>query len=190
MPYSAVSITEFWQRWHTSSPPGSVTTSTLGGNLKGVTCTYINFILTMLLCGLWHGASWNFVFWGGIHGVSLAIHRAWMKWALAIFARESSNISVHMDSVFPSADARRGAGGMAFLPRRILVRCCRIPQPAHGMEPRRDSVCFALYNPLACAKGSQLGAGDSRALDPDAHRRLCSSSTPDRMPGCHRFYTL
>ena len=46
-----------------------------------MTCTYMNLILTMLLCGLWHGASWNFVFWGGLHGVSLAIHRAWMKWA-------------------------------------------------------------------------------------------------------------
>jgi D-alanyl-lipoteichoic acid acyltransferase DltB (MBOAT superfamily) len=39
----------------------------------------MNLVLTMLLCGLWHGANWNFVFWGGIHGVSLAVHRAWVS---------------------------------------------------------------------------------------------------------------
>src|ERR1035438_7194814 len=42
--------------------------------------TYVNLMVTMLLCGLWHGASWNFVFWGGLHGAALAIHRAWKAW--------------------------------------------------------------------------------------------------------------
>jgi len=82
MPYSAVSITEFWRRWHISLSTWfrDYLYASLGGNRKGSARTYLNLVLTMLLCGLWHGASWNFVFWGGLHGISLAIHRAWMAW--------------------------------------------------------------------------------------------------------------
>jgi alginate O-acetyltransferase complex protein AlgI len=79
MPYSAVNITEFWRRWHISLSSWfrDYLYIPLGGSRKGEARTYVNLILTMLLCGLWHGASWNFVFWGGLHGVSLAIHKAW-----------------------------------------------------------------------------------------------------------------
>lgn len=82
MPYSAVSITEFWRRWHISLSTWfrDYLYISLGGNRKGSVRTYMNLMLTMFLCGLWHGASWNFVFWGGLHGGSLAIHRAWMAW--------------------------------------------------------------------------------------------------------------
>jgi len=82
MPYSALSITEFWQRWHISLSSWfrDYLYIPLGGNRKGMERTYINLMLTMLLCGLWHGASWNFVFWGGLHGVALATHKAWKCW--------------------------------------------------------------------------------------------------------------
>jgi alginate O-acetyltransferase complex protein AlgI len=83
MPYSASTITEFWRRWHISLSSWfrDYVYIPLGGNRKGVARTYVNLVLTMLLCGLWHGASWNFVFWGGVHGISLAIHRAWTVWS-------------------------------------------------------------------------------------------------------------
>ncbi len=79
MPYSSVSITEFWRRWHISLSTWfrDYLYIPMGGNRKGPVRTYVNLLLTMLLCGLWHGASWNFVLWGGIHGVSLAINRIW-----------------------------------------------------------------------------------------------------------------
>ena len=82
MPYSAVNITEFWRRWHISLSTWfrDYLYIPLGGSRNSSTRTYFNLLLTMLLCGLWHGASWNFVFWGGLHGVSLAIHRAWKAW--------------------------------------------------------------------------------------------------------------
>jgi alginate O-acetyltransferase complex protein AlgI len=82
MPYSAVSITEFWRRWNISLSSWfrDFLYIPLGGNRKGLARTYINLLITMLLCGLWHGASWNFVFWGAIHGVALATHRAWQAW--------------------------------------------------------------------------------------------------------------
>ena len=82
MPYSALSITEFWRRWHISLSSWfrDFLYIPLGGSRKGTARTYINLMVTMLLCGLWHGASWNFVFWGGLHGASLAIHKAWLAW--------------------------------------------------------------------------------------------------------------
>jgi alginate O-acetyltransferase complex protein AlgI len=82
MPYSSLSITEFWQRWHISLSTWfrDYLYIPLGGNRRGHSRTYLNLLLTMLLCGLWHGASWNFVFWGGLHGVGLTVHRAWKAW--------------------------------------------------------------------------------------------------------------
>ncbi|MGA2401898.1 MAG: MBOAT family O-acyltransferase [Syntrophobacteraceae bacterium] len=79
MPYSSVNITEFWRRWHISLSSWfrDYLYIPLGGSRKGPARTYVNLLSTMLLCGLWHGASWNFVLWGGIHGASLAIHRLW-----------------------------------------------------------------------------------------------------------------
>ena len=84
MPYSALSITEFWRRWHISLSSWfrDYLYIPLGGNRKGTERTYLNLMVTMLLCGLWHGASWNFVFWGGLHGAALAIHRVWQGWEL------------------------------------------------------------------------------------------------------------
>ena len=80
-PYKASSITEFWRRWHISlsSWLRDYLYISLGGNRKGTGRTYVNLLLTMLLGGLWHGASWRFVFWGFIHGFTLAIERL-TKW--------------------------------------------------------------------------------------------------------------
>lgn len=77
MPYVSQSITEFWRRWHISLSTWlrDYLYIPLGGNRKGKVRTYINLLLTMLLGGLWHGASWNFVIWGGLHGIYLAIER-------------------------------------------------------------------------------------------------------------------
>ncbi len=77
-PYLSQSITEFWRRWHISLSTWlrDYLYLPLGGNRKGVWRTYVNLALVMLLGGLWHGASWNFVIWGGIHGGMLVIERA------------------------------------------------------------------------------------------------------------------
>ena len=69
-PYLAFSITDFWHRWHISLSRWlrDYLYIPLGGNRHGSLMTYRNLMLTMLLGGLWHGASWNFVIWGGYHG--------------------------------------------------------------------------------------------------------------------------
>ena len=81
MPYLSQNITEFWRRWHItlSSWLRDYLYIPLGGNRKGPARTYVNLFLTMLLGGLWHGASWNFVLWGGLHGTALAVHKLWTQ---------------------------------------------------------------------------------------------------------------
>ena len=78
-PYQSATITEFWRRWHISLSTWlrDYLYISLGGNRKGKVRTYINLCLTMLLGGLWHGASWNFVIWGGFHGIALAAQKFW-----------------------------------------------------------------------------------------------------------------
>lgn len=80
-PYKSASVTEFWRRWHISlsSWLKDYLYISLGGNRKGKLRQYLNLILTMFLGGLWHGASWNFVLWGVLHGVALALHKCWMS---------------------------------------------------------------------------------------------------------------
>src|SRR3954447_13738832 len=81
-PYTAVSLADFWRRWHMTLSRWlrDYLYIPLGGNRKGRLLTYRNLLLTMLLGGLWHGAAWTFVAWGGIHGGWLALERA-LGWA-------------------------------------------------------------------------------------------------------------
>jgi alginate O-acetyltransferase complex protein AlgI len=76
-PYRAVGVRDFWQRWHISlsSWLRDYLYIPLGGNRRGPLRTYANLMLTMLLGGLWHGASWTFVAWGGYHGALLVVER-------------------------------------------------------------------------------------------------------------------
>jgi alginate O-acetyltransferase complex protein AlgI len=76
-PYRAASITELWRRWHISLSTWlrDYLYIPLGGSRHGTLAQYRNLLLTMLLGGLWHGASYNFVLWGGLHGVALVAHK-------------------------------------------------------------------------------------------------------------------
>ena len=78
-PYQSKNLQEFWRRWHISlsSWLRDYLYISLGGNRKGSIRTYFNLLMTMLLGGLWHGAGWNFIIWGMLHGGALALHRLW-----------------------------------------------------------------------------------------------------------------
>lgn len=80
-PYFALSPQDFWQRWHISLSTWlrDYLYIPLGGNRGGAWRTYQNLLVTMVLGGLWHGAAWTFVVWGGIHGLWLAVHRAFSR---------------------------------------------------------------------------------------------------------------
>src|SRR5579863_3879227 len=95
-PYKATSIVEFWRRWH-------ITLSRflrdylyipLGGNRLGEQRRYLNLRVTMLLGGLWHGAGWNFMIWGGLHGMLLSVNHLWQKWrGVAVKAAPSNHLA-------------------------------------------------------------------------------------------------
>jgi alginate O-acetyltransferase complex protein AlgI len=80
-PYQALNIQDFWRRWHISLSTWlrDYLYLPLGGSRRGRARTYFNLLVVMLLGGLWHGASWTFVVWGGLHGVALAAHRAYTR---------------------------------------------------------------------------------------------------------------
>jgi alginate O-acetyltransferase complex protein AlgI len=81
-PYAAIGIRDFWRRWHISLSTWlrDYLYISMGGNRKGPTRTYIFMFVTMLLGGLWHGAAWRFVAWGGLHGVFLGVERILRKY--------------------------------------------------------------------------------------------------------------
>jgi D-alanyl-lipoteichoic acid acyltransferase DltB (MBOAT superfamily) len=80
-PYKATNPGDFWKRWHISLSTWlkDYLYIPLGGNRKGKFRTNVNLMLTMLLGGLWHGASWNFVIWGGLNGIGIVIFKFWRK---------------------------------------------------------------------------------------------------------------
>ena len=80
-PYKALHVGEFWKRWHISLSTWlkDYLYIPLGGNKHGEFRTNINLMITMLLGGLWHGASWQFVIWGGLNGLGLLVYKQWRK---------------------------------------------------------------------------------------------------------------
>src|SRR5262249_24035108 len=88
-PYASAGFSDFWRRWHISLSTWlrDYLYVPLGGNRQGEKRTYANLMITMLLGGLWHGASWTFVLWGGLHGGLLAIERWSRRSAVRTLAR-------------------------------------------------------------------------------------------------------
>ena len=85
-PYKSSNLTDFWRRWHVSLSTWlrDYVYIPLGGNRRGTLRTYVNNFLTMLVGGLWHGAAWKFIIWGGMHGVGLIVHKALRPWLVKI----------------------------------------------------------------------------------------------------------
>ena len=98
-PYFSRDVTEFWRRWHISLSTWlrDYLYISLGGNRGSKLSTYRNLMVTMVLGGLWHGASWTFIIWGALHGGALIIHREWQRFtenASSRFKRISGWLSV------------------------------------------------------------------------------------------------
>jgi hypothetical protein len=80
-PYKSLNIQEFWQRWHMTLSRflRDYIYVPLGGNRSGEARTYLNFMATFLIGGLWHGAGWNFIVWGFLHGIAMVISGLWKR---------------------------------------------------------------------------------------------------------------
>ncbi len=104
MPYSSVNLAEFWRRWHVtmSSWFRDYVFLPLEVRSRGMRNAKLrasrNMIITMLLCGLWHGASWNFVVWGGLHGITLAVYQVYASFR-GPQARPETRSSLHLGTV-------------------------------------------------------------------------------------------
>lgn len=119
MPYLSLNIVEFWHRWHMtlSAWLRDYLYIPLGGNRHGTLLTYRNLLLTMLLGGLWHGASWNFVLWGGLHGTALAAHKLWTRFR---------------ERVGWQGRSWAGAKPLAWLVTLLFVMICWVPFRSHS----------------------------------------------------------
>jgi hypothetical protein len=101
-PYFSKSITEFWRRWHISlsSWLRDYLYISLGGNRGSKLFTYRNLMLTMVLGGLWHGASWAFIVWGAMHGFALIVHREWANRAPQVLLNGMKYVAVPVTFVW------------------------------------------------------------------------------------------
>ena len=117
---SPASITEFWRKWHISLSTWlrDYLYISLGGNRGSKIFVYRNLMLTMLLGGLWHGASWTFVIWGGLHGLALIVHREWQR--LTENARRHFPARDGLDR--RAADVLLGPDHVGLFPRAGCVR--------------------------------------------------------------------
>ena len=132
MPYAAIGFSDFWRRWHISLSTWlrDYLYIPLGGNRGSEVRTYVNLMLTMLLGGLWHGANWTFVLWGGLHGLYLAGERwirgrtgvagdpagAWNRFSLALLTYMLVNITwvfFRAEDFAGAARILRGMSGLA-----------------------------------------------------------------------------
>ncbi|HTR88036.1 MAG TPA: MBOAT family O-acyltransferase [Reyranella sp.] len=100
-PYRAASLRDFWRRWHISLSTWlrDYLYRPLGGNRKGRVRTYVNLAVTMLLGGLWHGASMNFVIWGGLHGLFLAAER-WLDETFPALGKHAGKVTAFIYTLF------------------------------------------------------------------------------------------
>lgn len=124
-PYKSANIIEFWRRWHMtlSAFLRDYVYIPLGGNRKGSFRRYVNLMATMLVGGLWHGAGWTFVFWGGLHGAYLGLNHTWRNLSIrlnietrsrayTIFSRALTFVAVVFAWVFFRAQSFKGAMAM------------------------------------------------------------------------------
>jgi alginate O-acetyltransferase complex protein AlgI len=150
MPYAAIGFSDFWRRWHISLSTWlrDYLYIPLGGNRGSEARTYVNLMLTMLLGGLWHGANWTFVVWGGLHGLYLAGERwlrartgvvgdpagAWNRLSLALLTYFLVNVTWVFFRAEDFAGAARILQGMAglvtdakpVLPTMFVAKACVI----------------------------------------------------------------
>jgi alginate O-acetyltransferase complex protein AlgI len=156
-PYKAQNVIEFWRRWHMTLSRflRDYLYFSLGGNRKGPLRRYANLLVTMLLGGLWHGAGWTFIAWGGLHGLYLAVNHAWQAlrtrfgapgklaaWE-PVLARGVTFLAVVVGWVLFRASTLAAAGSMLrsmaglerfALPEQYLPFVTRVPGLADRLE--------------------------------------------------------
>ncbi len=172
-PYKATSIIDFWRRWHISLSTflRDYLYIPLGGNRLGEFRRYLNLLLTMVLGGLWHGASWNFILWGAVHGLLLSINHLWRdfvglgrgegtlgKWIgqiLTLIAVAAAWVLFRADNLSASLNIYRGMLGM-----RGFV----LPDQIAAMIPHGRQLFDTVGNLQGLGAGTVMGVIEQTAL--------------------------
>jgi D-alanyl-lipoteichoic acid acyltransferase DltB (MBOAT superfamily) len=186
-PYKARNISDFWRRWHMTLSRflRDYLYIALGGNRRGAFRRYSNLLVTMLLGGLWHGASWTFVVWGGLHGIYLCVNHVW-QWLW-----ERIPIERHPKGPAWSAAARLSSVALTLLAvivAWVFFRATTIHSafgivgslfglgnstPATAPPPHAPMIWIALFSAIALfARNSQqlIDGNMAKALDRVAER--------------------
>ena len=168
-PYRAVSIQDFWRRWHMTLSRWlrNYVYIPMGGSRGGAYPTLRNLLLTFLIGGLWHGASWTFVVWGALHGAASCVHRLWNGAGFRLptgLAAALTFLFVDIAWVF----FRRPT----FPPRSTSFRRWRLPRAPRRFTCSRRKFTRSSPSPLCCAgpcrsaNGSRLKRSSRRARSP------------------------
>jgi D-alanyl-lipoteichoic acid acyltransferase DltB (MBOAT superfamily) len=190
-PYKSINIADFWRRWHMTLSRflRDYLYIPLGGNRKGQRRRYVNLMITMLLGGLWHGAGWTFVFWGGLHGGYLVVHRQWQqlrqKWGHNLqestwwgrwLAWGLTFLAVMVAWVFFRAESMSAAGNMLYamfgghgisLPRSLSGVLGFLPEsvfPFEGVRGTTELPSVAAILWIAVASAIALFAPNTQQL--------------------------
>ena len=170
-PYAAVTLQDFWRRWHMTLSRWlrDYLYIPLGGSRKGTLVTYRNLMLTMLLGGLWHGAAWTFVAWGGLHGLGLSVERA-LRWR-------------------PTTRGSAVVRARPHLPRRLLrldLLPLRLVRPCGtGARAARHRVGAAV-SARHDVGGARDRGRDRRAVPPAGRAPRGAASASSACPSSHR----
>ncbi len=146
-PYKSRSITEFWRRWHLTLSRflRDYLYFTLGGNRSGAVRRYLNLLITMLLGGMWHGAAWTFVIWGGLHGLYLMINHSW-RWV-----EEKLGLTA-ITATWPGRAASWLITMVAVIIGWVFFRASSVPEAL--------TMLSAMFAPAGAAPASNLHASD------------------------------
>ena len=207
-PYRAISIVEFWRRWHITLSDflRDYLYIPLGGNRRGKVRRYINLMTTMLLGGLWHGAAWTFVIWGGLHGAYLTVNHMFNGEGLRLrngpFEPAGSLLGLGADilrgllrlDLFPRRESRGGQQCRA----RFLglqwgehsARAQRLPRPAAEVRDKDARRVEPVHGRIAMANACRGDlfhlAWPGRGVQPDEGARE-PARPPDRRRGRDRL---
>jgi len=159
-PYKAADISDFWRRWHMTLSQflRDHLYIPLGGNRSGEARRYFNLMVTMLLGGLWHGAGWTFVIWGGLHGLYLIIHQLWAKatkgaqWAMSTPAVGAGRILTFLAVVVGWVFFRSPSFGDAatLLKGMVGQNGFDLPLQLYGLIGSRFALPSNWFAPLPC----------------------------------------
>lgn len=174
-PYKATNASDFWRRWHISLSQWlrDYLYIPLGGNRHGKLMTNVNLMTTMLLGGMWHGASWNFIIWGGLNGIGVVVYKYWRKMTSlqrVLFSMTLFIIIITLHIIFGGPLFMLGTVWVSVIFFSVLIRYCFSEWLHFGKIEQLDRIwgitqtfVFISFTRLFFRSGSNLPPAEANA---------------------------